>query len=85
MTRFKPTAEQQKFIKMAERRLEAGLAQPKGKSTAFSRYFLDKCSCELGIERPPTPRVHHRQRKIFGAIEKLFGHDNWLIRLFRRH
>ena len=85
MAKFKPTVKQQRFVEMAERRLEAELAQPKRKSTAFSRYFLDKCSSELGIERPSTPRVPPGQWKIFNAVAELFGHDNWLMRLFRRH
>jgi len=69
---------------MAERRFDAWLSQPKRKPSAFSRYFVEKCSSELGIEPPRKSRGHLRQRKMFGALEKLFGHDNWLIRLFRR-
>jgi hypothetical protein len=85
MTKFKPTARQQKFIEMAERRFEARLAQPKRKSSAFSRYFLEKCSSELGIEPPLVQkhRVRRHQRKVFMAIEKMFGSNNWLVRLFR--
>lgn len=84
---FKPTAEQQKFIEIAVRRFETWLAQPKRPATPFSRYFLEKCSSELGIEPPRVQkqRGHLRQRKVFGALERILGLKNWLIRLFRRH
>lgn len=84
MTRFKLTAKQKKFIEMAERRFDARLAQPKRKSCAFSRYFLEKCSNEQGIEPPHKPRGHSLQHKMFRALEKTFGQDNWLIQMLRR-
>jgi hypothetical protein len=72
MAGFEPTAKQQKIIETAERLFDARLAQPKPKSSAFSRYFVEKCSSELGIE-PHKPRVGFLQRKIIGALKMLFG------------
>lgn len=84
MARFKLTAEQQRFIKMAERHFDARLIQQNRKPTAFSRYFLEKCSSEQGIKPPRKLRAHSPRLRMLGALEELFGHDNWLIRLFRR-
>lgn len=87
MATFKPTPAQQEFIDMASSRFEARLAQPKRKPSPFSRYFLAKCSDELGINPPRVhkPRVHPLQRNLFSALERMFGRNNWLIRLFHHH
>ena len=84
MASFKLTDEQQKFVEMAEQHFDARCAQEKHQPSAFSHSFLERCSTELGIAPPRQPRVHFRHRKLFGALDALFGHDNWLIRLFRR-
>ncbi len=84
MATFKPTAEQQKFIETANRRFETWLAQPKRPVTPFSRYFLEKCSSELGIEprRTHVSWVRQQQRRVLEGIISL---RDWLIRLFRSH
>lgn len=83
MTTFRPTAAQKKFIEIAERSFDDRLSQPKSKSS----YFLDKCSSEIGIAPAPDidPRTNRKQRKIFGVIEELLGHNNCLVRFIRNH
>lgn len=75
MAGFEPTAKQQKIIETAERLFDARLAQPKPKSSAFSRYFVEKCSSEMGIEAPRKNWVSLLQRKMVGTIKMLFGCD----------
>lgn len=85
MARFQPTAEQRKFIEQAERQFEARLTQPTPHDTPFSRYFLEKCSSESGVQRPREPQGQRRKRKLFDALVGMFGGDNWLTRLLRRY
>lgn len=84
MARFEPTTEQHKIVETAERLFDARLAQPKRESSAFSSYFLERCSSELGIEPPHRPRVRLLRRKLVGVLEAFLGDDNWLVRRFRR-
>lgn len=84
MAKFKLSAEQKKFVEVAKRHFDTRLAQSRRKSSAFSIYFLEKCSCELGIEAPRKARMRLLQWKMFGAFADRFDRSHWLARLFRR-